>query len=235
MRQIILDTETTGLNPDEGHRIVEIGAVEMIDRQFTGNNFHQYINPERKVESGAIAVHGINNEFLADKPVFAEIMPKFIDYIKGAELIIHNAPFDMGFLNYEFRRVDPQVELIQNYVSVFDTLALARKKHPGKKNNLDALCKRYGVDNGKRDLHGALLDAILLAEVYLAMTGGQMSLFAEVTTAEFSKSENFNTKDAVVKKTGQYKVIAANADEEKDHRQLLEMINKASHGKCFWG
>ena len=176
MRQIILDTETTGLDPKSGHRIIEIGALEIINRRITGNNFHQYINPEREVELGALQVHGITNEFLADKPLFSEVADKFYQYIEGAELIIHNAPFDVGFINHEFSLLNPPLTEVTAYCKILDTLELARKLHPGQKNSLDALCKRYQVDNSGRKFHGALLDADLLAEVYLAMTGGQISL-----------------------------------------------------------
>jgi DNA polymerase III subunit epsilon len=231
MRQIILDTETTGLIPEDGHRIVEIGGIELIDRQFTGNNFHQYINPERQVEKGALEVHGISNEFLADKPKFAEIMPKFVDYIKDAELIIHNAPFDVGFLNYEFRRVEESFDPVEKLAGIFDTLALARKKHPGKKNNLDALCKRYGVDNRKRDFHGALLDARLLAEVFLAMTGGQMSLFSE---SDDNVKKTAKTISSVITPPSKQKIIFANPEEEYEHTQLLDIISKASKSNCLW-
>lgn len=178
MRQIFLDTETTGLSADNGDRIIEIGCVELIGRRLTGRHFHVYINPEREVDEGAMAVHGISNEFLADKPRFREVVDEFFEFIKGAELIIHNAAFDIGFINHEFARLKdrPQLGEVLDHCSVLDTLLMARERHPGQRNNLDALCKRYGVDNSGRDLHGALLDAEILADVYLAMTGGQTSL-----------------------------------------------------------
>jgi len=175
MRQIVLDTETTGIDPNEGHRIIEIGCVEVIERELTGRNYHVYINPEREVEAEAITVHGITNEFLADKPKFAEVADEFFEFIKGAELVIHNAAFDVGFMDSEFARLKP-VRKTADHCGIVDSLAIARKKHPGQKNNLDALCKRYGVDNSNRDLHGALLDAEILADVYLLMTGGQTAL-----------------------------------------------------------
>jgi DNA polymerase-3 subunit epsilon len=175
MRQIVLDTETTGIDPRE-HRIIEIGCVELVDRKLTGNHYHVYINPEREVEAEAIQVHGITNEFLADKPLFNQVADEFYRFIEGAELVIHNAPFDVGFINMEFQRLGNPVGQVSEYCSVLDTLVMAREKHPGQKNNLDALCKRYFVDNSQRDLHGALLDAEILALVYLAMTGGQTSL-----------------------------------------------------------
>jgi len=175
MRQIVLDTETTGIDPSEGHRIIEIGCVELMERQLTGRNYHVYINPEREVEAEAITVHGITNEFLLDKPKFAEIADEFFEFIKGAELVIHNAAFDIGFMDAEFARIKP-VRKTADYCGVVDSLAIARAKHPGQKNNLNALCKRYGVDNSDRELHGALLDAEILADVYLLLTGGQTAL-----------------------------------------------------------
>lgn len=175
MRQIVLDTETTGLEPAEGHRIIEIGGLELIDRRLTGRQFHKYLNPERAVEAGALEVHGLDDEFLADQPRFAEIANEFLDYIRDAELIIHNAAFDVGFLDAELARLDPPIR-VTDLAAVLDTLELARDLHPGQRNSLDALCKRYEVDNSNRTLHGALLDAELLAEVYLLMTGGQVAL-----------------------------------------------------------
>ncbi|MEI7796809.1 MAG: DNA polymerase III subunit epsilon [Methylococcaceae bacterium] len=182
-RLIVLDTETTGLNPKDGNRIVEIGCVELIDRRLTGNNFHVYLNPERDSEECALRVHGLTTEFLSTKPKFDSIANAFIDYIQGSELIIHNAPFDVGFLNYELARL-PNGLTIETCSTVFDTLADAKKRHPAQRNNLDALCKRYGVDNSNRELHGALLDAQILAEVFLMMTGGQFSLMNESRAAE---------------------------------------------------
>ncbi|MGB4497822.1 MAG: DNA polymerase III subunit epsilon [Methylococcaceae bacterium] len=177
-RLIVLDTETTGLSTKDGNRILEIGCVELIDRRLTGNNFHVYINPQRESEEGALRVHGITSQFLADKPTFSQIAPTFLDYIRGAELIIHNAPFDVGFLNYEL--VDLlKFAPIESICTIFDTLEDAKKRHPSQRNNLDALCKRYNVDNTHRELHGALLDAQILADVFLAMTGGQFSLMNE--------------------------------------------------------
>ncbi|RLA02065.1 MAG: DNA polymerase III subunit epsilon [Gammaproteobacteria bacterium] len=180
MRQIVLDTETTGLEPKQGHRIIEIGCVELIDRKLTGNHYHQYINPQRDVDEGAIEVHGISNEFLADKPLFVDIVGDFLQYIKGAELVIHNASFDVGFINHELLLLEKETaatyDRVADMCTVLDTLSLARKQHPGQKNNLDALCRRYGIDNSHRELHGALLDAEILSDVYLLMTGGQTSL-----------------------------------------------------------
>jgi DNA polymerase-3 subunit epsilon len=176
MRQIVLDTETTGLEVTQGHRIIEIGCVEVQDRRLTGRHFHRYINPERDIDAGAIEVHGITNTFLADKPVFAQVAREFVEFVDGAELIIHNAPFDVGFLDAELKALDPEAPGLAQRCEITDTLLMARSRHPGQRNNLDALCQRYGVDNSSRDLHGALLDAEILADVYLAMTGGQTAL-----------------------------------------------------------
>ncbi len=176
MRQIVLDTETTGLDPVSGDRVIEIGAVELVDRKLTGNHFHEYLQPDRDVPEEAVAVHGITNEFLRDKPRFADVADAFFDYIRGAELVIHNSDFDMGFLNHEYRLLKSSCAPLEDHCGVLDTLRLARQKHPGQRNTLDALCKRYGVDNQQRTLHGALLDAEILADVYLFMTGGQTML-----------------------------------------------------------
>ncbi len=183
MRQIVLDTETTGLETSADHRIIEIGCVEVIDRRVTDNYWHFYINPERDIDAGAFSVHGISTEFLKDKPKFADIAEDFLSFVEGAELVIHNAPFDMGFLNHEFAKLDKPIKL-EDYCSVLDTLVMARQKHPGQKNNLDALCKRYDIDNSSRTLHGALLDSEILAEVYLMMTGGQKALLLDDDTQE---------------------------------------------------
>lgn len=182
-RQIVLDTETTGIGAETGHRIIEIGCVELIERKITGDSFHTYLNPGREVEEGAFRVHGISTEFLQDKPLFKDVAQSFLHYIEDAELIIHNAPFDVGFLNSELKRLGLQ-KTIQDHARIFDTLDFARKKHPGQRNSLDALCKRYEVDLSKRQWHGALLDAELLAYVYLAMTGGQANLFVDETVTE---------------------------------------------------
>ena len=176
MRQIVLDTETTGLETSQDHRIIEIGCVEMVNRKLTGRHYHQYINPQRKVDEGAMEVHGITDQFLEDKPVYAAISSDFLNFLDGAELVIHNAPFDVGFINHELKKLSGKHSALASRCKIIDTLALARQKHPGQKNNLDALCKRYGVDNSQRDLHGALLDAEILADVYLLMTGGQVNL-----------------------------------------------------------
>jgi len=176
MRQIVLDTETTGLEVSLGHRVIEIGCIELVDRRVTGNHWHHYFNPEREIDAGAYEVHGISNDFLQDKPRFVDLADEFYDYVKGAELVIHNAAFDVGFLNHEMKLLQASYEPLGDSCSILDTLLLARQKHPGQKNNLDALCKRYDIDNSQRSLHGALLDARILADVYLAMTGGQTSL-----------------------------------------------------------
>ena len=229
MRQIVLDTETTGIDPAEGHRIIEIGCVELMERQLTGRNYHVYINPDREVEAEAITVHGITNEFLADKPRFAEIADEFFEFIKGAELVIHNAAFDVGFMDSEFARVKP-VRKTADHCSIVDSLAIARARHPGQKNNLDALCKRYGVDNSNRDLHGALLDAEILADVYLLMTGGQTKL----KLASSSGSDADSTAIRRVKRSAnKLKVIKATADEITQHEARLDIVEKAG-GKCLW-
>lgn len=183
MRQIVLDTETTGLETSANHRIIEIGCVEVIDRRVTDNYWHFYINPDRAIDAGAFSVHGISSDFLQDKPRFEDIADDFLSFVEGAELVIHNAPFDMGFLNHEFAKLDKPIKL-EDYCSVLDTLVMARQKHPGQKNNLDALCKRYDIDNSSRTLHGALLDSEILAEVYLMMTGGQKALLLDEDTQE---------------------------------------------------
>ena len=189
MRQIVLDTETTGLDAGQGHRIIEIGCVELLDRKLTRRHYHQYINPERAIDEGAMEVHGITSEFLADKPLFADVWEEFREFVTGAELVIHNSAFDLGFIDAEMKRVSPRLGKISDVCSVIDSLAIARKKHPGQKNNLDALCKRYSVDNSQRDLHGALLDANILADVYIHLTGGQ-SKFEFMTSNINSNSES---------------------------------------------
>lgn len=231
MRQIVLDTETTGINPLDGHRIIEIGCVEMIDRKLSGNNFHVYINPQREVEQEAINVHGITNEFLADKPRFAEVAESFIDYIRGAELIIHNAPFDVGFMDHEFRLVGRNLPLTEDICTVLDTLALARKIRPGKKNSLDALCKAYHVDNSHRAFHGALLDSEILADVYLLMTGGQSVL--GLGHSDESTNDHGETGVIRIKNKAALKVIKASADELAKHQAYLDGIEKKSE-QVIW-
>jgi len=229
MRQIVLDTETTGLNPQLGDRIIEIGCVEILNRRLTGNRFHRYINPEREVEEGALRVHGITAEFLADKPKFGEVAAEFLEYVRGAELIIHNAAFDMEFLNIELDRIG--AEPIEGQVAgVLDTLAQARELHPGRKNSLDALCERYQVDNAHRTLHGALLDAELLAEVYLAMTRGQESLAIELERprpAVDAQTGRLAERPALV-------VVRASDAEAAEHLRVLEGIAKEARSGCVW-
>jgi DNA polymerase-3 subunit epsilon len=230
MRQIVLDTETTGLNPRSGDRVIEIGCVELFNRRLTGNNFHSYINPERDSEEGALAVHGLTTEFLSDKPKFAEIAGELREYLKGAEVIIHNAPFDIGFLDAEFKRLD--VAPFQQQVgSVIDTLVRAKEMHPGKRNSLDALCERYGVSNAHRALHGALLDAELLAEVYLAMTRGQNSLSMDLggamETADASHGGELAALAEVI-------VLAATDEELAEHEAMLDRLDKEAKGRCVW-
>jgi DNA polymerase-3 subunit epsilon len=229
MRQIALDTETTGLSTELGHRIIEIGCVEMVNRKLTGNTFHYYVHPEREVDPGAFAVHGIGLDFLSDKPKFVEIFKPLLEFINGAELIIHNAPFDVGFLNHEFSLLGHQNQ-INHYCSVFDTLPFARKQHPGQKNNLDALCKRYTIDNSHRNLHGALLDAELLARLYLAMTGGQATLFAENTTSSTNQegSEVFN----LLERNKPLVISEISEQEKSEHLQFVEILKKS--GTNLW-
>ena len=231
MRQIVLDTETTGIDPKEGHRIIEIGCVEVVNRRLTGNHFHVYINPGRHIEQEAIEVHGITNEFLADKPTFSQVAQEFVSFIKGAQLVIHNAPFDVGFMDHEFGMEASTKGVITNQIcEVLDTLTLARQMHPGQKNNLDALCKRYGIDNSHRTLHGALLDAEILADVYLLMTGGQTKL----KLASSSGSDADSTAIRRVKRSAnKLKVIKASADEITQHEARLDIVEKAG-GKCLW-
>ncbi|MCW5604818.1 MAG: DNA polymerase III subunit epsilon [Burkholderiales bacterium] len=228
MRQIVLDTETTGLDPALGHRIIELAGVELVNRRPTGNHFHRYVNPGRDSEEGALQVHGLTTEFLSDKPAFAEIAAEFLDYVSGAELIIHNAPLDVAFLNHELNLLD--LKPVAEYCpAVIDTLRLAKDLHPGKRNSLDALCERYEVDNSARTLHGALLDAQLLAEVYLAMTRGQESLIMDVERSSTAQS---------VKRTGtaalKLVVLRATPEEAAAHEKQLAEIDKASGGKCVW-
>jgi len=231
-RLVVLDTETTGLNPQEGHRIIEIGCVELVNRRLTGKRFHVYINPERIIDDGAIEVHGITNEFLEDKPTFTGVVDDFIAFIQGAELVIHNAPFDVGFINYEFSRLNNGTGTVADYSKVFDTLTYARKKHPGQRNSLDALCKRYSIDNSHRELHGALLDAEILADVFLLMTGGQSSLLDEGQ----GRSEELTVSSEVKYLSADrppLKIIRCTEDELEAHQQRLEAIEKAG-GVCLW-
>lgn len=234
MRQIVLDTETTGLEVTQGHRIIEIGCVELDNRRLTGNHYHVYINPQREVDQGAIEVHGITNEFLADKPLFARVAQEFFDFVKGAELVIHNAPFDVGFLDAELKRLDKGYPPLSECCSIVDSLILARAKHPGQRNNLDALCSRYGVDNSSRDLHGALLDAEILADVYLTMTGGQTSLTLSDTDGDSASSVGGERIQRLSVERRPLKVIEPSAEELAAHEAQLEAIAAGNGGKVLW-
>jgi len=235
MRQIVLDTETTGLEVSQGHRIIEIGGVELVNRRLTQRHFHRYINPDRDIDEGAMEVHGITNEFLEDKPRFADVVEEFLHFIEGAELVIHNANFDIGFLNAELALLGSDYPQIQDICGVVDSLALARHKHPGQKNNLDALCKRYDVDNSQRELHGALLDSEILADVYLAMTGGQTSLSWEADEHPALSQDSQQSDQLAIdrEKRAPLRVIKATAEELTVHNQRLDTIQKLS-GQCLW-
>lgn len=234
MRQVVLDTETTGLSPSEGHRVIEIGAVELLNRRLTGQHFHHYLQPDRKIDPGAEEVHGISNEFLTDKPRFGDVAAEFLDFIAGAELVIHNASFDVGFLNAELARLEGgDFQRIDAVCTVLDTLPLARRLHPGQRNTLDALCRRYGVDNSGRSLHGALLDAQILADVYLAMTGGQVTLLLG-DSADESAARNDAGPVRVRADRPPLSVIAPSQDELAAHAARLLAIDKASGGRCLW-
>jgi DNA polymerase-3 subunit epsilon len=233
MRQIVLDTETTGLEPKEGHRIIEIACLELINRKLTGKYYQQYINPERSIDEAAFAVHGITNSFLEEKPTFSLIADEFMAFIDGAELIIHNAPFDIGFIKYELSLTQQKWKPLEHYCKIIDTLVIARQLHVGQRNSLDALCKRYGIDNSKRELHGALLDANLLAQVYLAMTGGQGSLFDELQQpikTEIQNKITLSTEKTLLPKN--LTVIKASPDELALHQKKCQKL--AEKGKCLW-
>lgn len=233
MRQIVLDTETTGLEAENGHRIIEVGCVEVVGRKLTGNDLHLYINPEREIDAGAVAVHGITNEFLDDKPLFADVGEQLVDYLRGAELVIHNAAFDVGFLDAEFRRWKKGHEPVDSFCDVLDTLALARKRHPGQRNSLDALCKRYDIDNSQRDLHGALLDAQLLAEVYLSMTGGQITIDIDRDDARSDGQDRAAGGRRQVTLTRRPPVIRASDSEATAHEAFLELLDESA-GHSLW-
>ena len=233
MRQIVLDVETTGLDASSGHRIIEIGCVEIFNRRPTGQKFHRYLNPEREIDAGALAVHGIDDAKLASAPKFAEIAAELVAFISGAELIIHNAPFDVGFLDAEFARL-PDLGPVSGLCRVLDTLALARSLHPGQRNSLDALCKRYSVDNTKRELHGALLHAGILVDVYLAMTGGQSALALDSAAARV-QSAQAGAATPLQRTPGVVLVVPAPTPEElQQHESLLDLVQKASGGKALW-
>lgn len=231
-RQIVLDTETTGIDPKQGHRIIEIGCVELINRRLTGNNFHVYINPQRSIEEEAIDVHGITNEFLRDKPLYHQIAQEFFDYIKGAELVIHNAPFDVGHMDNEFALLNQGYPNTHDYCQVLDTLKMARDLHPGQKNNLDALCRRYDVDNTKRTLHGALLDSEILADVYLAMTGGQVKLNLNQNKNQGNEQQQKAIRRLSLERAP-LKVLLANDEEQTAHQARLDIVQDAG-GQCLW-
>ncbi len=237
MRYVVLDTETTGLEPREGHRIIEIGCVELLGRKLTGRHFHAYINPEREVDEGAVAVHGITDEFLADKPRFAEVAAEFLEFIRGAELIIHNAAFDVGFINHEFALLKNAAEFgeVTDHCTVLDTLLMARERHPGQRNSLDALCKRYGVDNSGRDLHGALLDSEILADVYLAMTGGQTSLSL---AGQGGDDDGNGPQVSAIRRLPEHrprlKVVRASESERVLHQARLAAVAKSAGGPSLW-
>lgn len=232
MRQVVLDTETTGLDPQQGHRVIEIGCVEIQNRRLTGRHFHQYLNPDREIDEAAIEVHGITTQFLADKPRFGQVEAEFLEFVSGAELVIHNAPFDIGFLDHELKLSGSGQGKMANFCAILDSLLLAREKHPGQRNNLDALCKRYGVDNTQRDLHGALLDAEILADVYLLMTSGQSSLSLreeqEEQTVAARRDRKFDPNRPLLR------IVAASADELESHEACLDEIDEASASGSLW-
>jgi DNA polymerase-3 subunit epsilon len=232
MRQVVLDTETTGLEVEQQHRVIEIGCVELLNRRLTGRTYHRYLNPERDIDQGAQQVHGLTREKLAREPTFLQVHPEFLEFIRDAELIIHNAPFDIAFLNAELARIE-LAHRVDDLCRVLDTLALARQMHPGQRNNLDALCKRYSVDNSRRDYHGALLDARILAEVYLAMTGGQgmLTLSAE---SDLGAAKARRAVPARYAEGARIAVIRANEDEMAAHEHVLALLDKASGGKTVW-
>ena len=232
-RQVVLDTETTGLEPSDNHRIIEIGCVELIDRKLTGRHYHQYINPERDIDQGAVDVPGITTDFLADKPVFSSISKEFMEFVTGAQLIIHNAPFDIGFIDHELGKLKEKTASVVEVCSVIDTLVMARGRHPGQRNNLNALCKRYFVDNSKRDLHGALLDAEILADVYLLMTGGQVDL----ALGGHGAARDGVTESGIRRLDSNrvpLRVVRAVESEISAHNNKLSRINEDSSGKCLW-
>ncbi len=234
MRQIILDTETTGLEPSQGHKIIEIGCVEMVDRKLTGNHFHVYLNPQREIDDGAIEVHGITNEFLHDKPLFKDIVNDFIEYVKDSELVIHNAPFDIGFLNSELKQLSKPHGMMEDFCSVLDTLVLARQMHPGQKNSLDALCKRYFIDNSHRDLHGALLDSEILAEVYLGMTGGQKDLTLTHKRDYLTTARDDGGIRRLPENRAPFKILKASDEELNAHQIYLDDMAKSSDNPIVW-
>ena len=233
MRQIVLDTETTGLEPEQGHRIIEIGCVELMERRPTGNNFHVYLQPDREIDAAAVEVHGITDAFLADKPRFADIAGDLMTYLRGAELVIHNAPFDVGFLDAELARVDG-FGRVDECCAVLDTLVMARKKHPGQRNSLDALCGRYDIDNSRRDKHGALLDAEILADVYLAMSGGQRTLSLDATAVSERSDGQYSGVRRIAREAVNLVVVQASGEELDAHQLRLQAIDQACGGEAVW-
>ncbi len=236
-RQIVLDTETTGMNMVgvhyEGHRVIEIGAVEVVNRRLTGNNFHMYLKPDRLVDPEAFGVHGIADEFLLDKPTFADIADEFLDYIRGAELVIHNASFDIGFMDYEFSKLNRGIPKTETFCQVTDSLMMARKLFPGKRNSLDALCSRYEIDNSKRTLHGALLDSEILAEVFLTMTGGQTSLAFLQDGEQQDAANGEAVHQRIARPLSALRVVSASDEEIVAHEQRLDLVLKKG-GSCLW-
>ena len=231
MRQVILDTETTGLNPEKGHKVIEIGCVEIRNRRRSDKTFHQYLNPNREIDDGAFEIHGLSNEFLADKPEFADIASDLIEFIRDSEVIIHNAPFDVEFINAELKELGNEWGKLQDYCTITDTLVMARELHPGQKNSLDALCSRYEIDNSQRDLHGALLDAQILLDVYLVMTGGQTSLSLDEEIQEQITEQGIHS---LIHTRPKLRVISPTENEILAHQQRLEELNERSDGQCVW-
>jgi DNA polymerase-3 subunit epsilon len=229
MRQIILDTETTGLEPRQGHRIIEVGCVEVINRRLTGNNFHYYLNPQRDIDEGAVAVHGLTREFLSDKPLYEDIAEELFKYLQGAEVVIHNAAFDVGFINHEYRLMGSEHANMASWCEIIDSLHMARKMFPGQRNSLDALCKRYEIDNSQRQLHGALLDAEILADVYMMMTGGQNSLFDDESNGQFDHAPKLLDTNRP-----RLSVIKASGEELEQHLERLAFLTKESGEACVW-
>ena len=234
MRQIVLDTETTGLETAQGHRIIEIGALELDGRRKTGRSYHIYLNPDREVDAGAVEIHGITNEYLADKPRFADIADEFFEFINGADLVIHNAPFDVGFIDHEFALLERDLPKVRDCCSITDTLVMARQMHPGQRNTLDALCKRYEVDNSQRDLHGALLDAEILADLYLTMTGGQVTLLLDSDEEESGSTGGRYAPRPVSADRPALRVVRASEQEAEAHEAWLDRLDKAAGGQCVW-
>ncbi len=230
MRQVVLDTETTGLEVKKGHRVIEIGCVELLERRPSGRTWHVYLNPDRAVDEGARAVHGIEDGFLLDKPRFGDVINEFLGFVSGAEIIAHNASFDVGFLDAELRLVDPLIGPLGDHAQILDTLKLARERFPGQQNNLNALCRRLGIDNKHRELHGALVDAHLLADVYLAMTAGQGDLGLALESIEEAK----NARVSAPIEGSRLRVLRASPDELEAHRRRIEALEAASHGRCIW-